>query len=168
MSYLKLRGRWCDIIVLNVHNLTEDKINDMKGSFYEELEHVFDKIPEYHTKILLGDVNTKIVREDIFKPTTVNNNLYEISNDNGVGVVNLVGSKNLTVRRQCSHIATFTNLFGHLLMERLTIELIIRRILVDRRRHSRITDVRHVMKADCDTDQYLAVEKFRGKLRMSK
>jgi hypothetical protein len=42
MSYIILRGRWCDIIVLNVHALTEDKIDDIKGRFFEELEQVFD------------------------------------------------------------------------------------------------------------------------------
>jgi hypothetical protein len=33
MSYIILKGRWCEIIVLNVHAQTEDKIDDMKGSF---------------------------------------------------------------------------------------------------------------------------------------
>jgi hypothetical protein len=31
-----LRGRWCYIIVLNVHASTEDKIDDVKESFCEE------------------------------------------------------------------------------------------------------------------------------------
>jgi hypothetical protein len=43
MSYIILRGRWCDIFVLNVHAPTEDKIYDVKDRFYEELEQVFDK-----------------------------------------------------------------------------------------------------------------------------
>jgi hypothetical protein len=34
--------------------------------------------------ILLGDFNAKVGREDIFKPTTGNEILYEISNDNGI------------------------------------------------------------------------------------
>jgi hypothetical protein len=46
MSYIILRGSWCDIIVLNVHAPTEDKIDDVKDSFCEELEHVFDKFPK--------------------------------------------------------------------------------------------------------------------------
>jgi predicted nucleotidyltransferase len=33
MSYITLRGRWCDIIVLNVHAPTEDKIDDMEDRF---------------------------------------------------------------------------------------------------------------------------------------
>jgi hypothetical protein len=40
VSYIVLRGRWCNII-LNVHAPSEDKSNDSKDSFYEELEHVF-------------------------------------------------------------------------------------------------------------------------------
>jgi hypothetical protein len=56
----------------------------VKDSFYEELEHVFDKFPKYHTKIQLGDFNAKVGREDIFKPMIGNESLHEISNDNGV------------------------------------------------------------------------------------
>jgi hypothetical protein len=33
ISYIILRGRWCDITILNVHTPTEDKINYMKESF---------------------------------------------------------------------------------------------------------------------------------------
>jgi hypothetical protein len=43
-----------------------------------ELEHVFDKFPKNHMKILLGDFNAKIGREDIFKPTIGNESLYEM------------------------------------------------------------------------------------------
>ena len=42
VSYLVLRGCWCNIIVLNVHAPSEDKYDDPKDSFYEELEQVFD------------------------------------------------------------------------------------------------------------------------------
>jgi hypothetical protein len=94
MSYIKLRGRWCDISILNVHVPTED----MKDSFYEKLERVFDKFPECHMKILLGDFNAKVGREDIFKPTIGNECLQEIRNDNGDREGNFATSKNLTVK----------------------------------------------------------------------
>jgi hypothetical protein len=42
MSYIILRGRWCDIIVLNVHVPTEDKSDGKNDRFYEELEQVFE------------------------------------------------------------------------------------------------------------------------------
>jgi hypothetical protein len=48
--------------VLNFHAPTEDKIDDIKGRLYEELEQVFDKLPRYHIKILLGEFNAKVGR----------------------------------------------------------------------------------------------------------
>jgi hypothetical protein len=65
MSYIKIIGRCCHIIVLNVHAPTEDKNDDVKDSFYEELERVFDKFPKYRIKILL-DFSVKVGKEDNF------------------------------------------------------------------------------------------------------
>jgi hypothetical protein len=79
MSYTILRGCWCRIIVLNIYAPTEDKIDDVKDSFYGELEHVFDK---FRIQILLGDFSAKVGKEDIFKSTIGNESLHEISNDN--------------------------------------------------------------------------------------
>jgi hypothetical protein len=74
---------------------------------------------------LLGNLNAKVGREDIFKPTTGNESLHEISGDNGIRVVNFATCKNLLSKVQCSHIVAFINLLGHVLMERLTIKLTI-------------------------------------------
>ena len=60
VSYIVLRDRWCNIIVLNVHAPREEKSDDSKDSFYEELEQAFNHFPKYHTNILLGDFNAKV------------------------------------------------------------------------------------------------------------
>jgi len=52
MSYIVLRGRLYDIIVLNVHVPTEDKNDNMKVSFYEAPERVFPQFWKYHLEIL--------------------------------------------------------------------------------------------------------------------
>jgi hypothetical protein len=50
-------------------------------------------------KILLGDFNANIGREDIFKPIISNESLHETSNDNRVRVVvNFATLKNLIVK----------------------------------------------------------------------
>jgi hypothetical protein len=59
MSYIILRGHWCNIIVLNVHVPCKDKSDDVNDSFYEEAGRVFDQFPRYNMKILLGDFNGK-------------------------------------------------------------------------------------------------------------
>jgi hypothetical protein len=55
-------------------------------------------------KILLEDFNAKVDREGIFRLTTENESLHEISNDNRVSPVNFATSKNLTVK---------SNMFPH-------------------------------------------------------
>jgi hypothetical protein len=67
-------------------------------SFYEELECRFSKFCKCHMKVLLQDISAKVGRKDIFEPTIGNETLHEISNDNGVIVVNFATSKNPTVR----------------------------------------------------------------------
>jgi len=98
MSYTVLRGRWFNIIVLNVHTPSEEKSNDSKDNFYEELDHVFDNFPKYHTKILFGGFNAKLGRENIFKPTIENESLHQDSNHNDVRIMNFATSKNLIVK----------------------------------------------------------------------
>jgi hypothetical protein len=158
MSYITLKGGWCDIIVLNVHAPTEDNDDDIKESFYEKLEQVFDQFPRYHMKILLGDFNAKIEREDILKPIIGNESLHEASNDNGVRIVNFATSKNLIVKSTFPH----HNIHKHM---RTSPDGVthnkIDHVLIDRRRHSNILDVCSFRGADCDTDHYLVVPKLR-------
>jgi hypothetical protein len=107
-------------------------------------------------KILLGDFNSKVSREDIFKPTIGNESSHEISNDNGVRrVANFATSKNLIAK---------STMFPHRNINKFTwtspderTHNQIDHILIDRRRHSSILDVRSFRAADCDTDHYLVV-----------
>ena len=41
VSYIVLRGPWCNTVVLNGHSQSEEKSDDSKDSFYEEIEKVF-------------------------------------------------------------------------------------------------------------------------------
>jgi hypothetical protein len=98
MSYIILRGRWCSIIVLNERGPCEDEGDDVKDSFYEELGRVFDRFPMYDMKMILGDFNAIVDKEDIFKPSIGNEISQENNNNNGVRVVNFATSKKLVVK----------------------------------------------------------------------
>ena len=117
MSYIVLRGRWFTIVFLNVHAPCEEKSYDKKDSFYEELDQVFYHFSEYHMKILLGDFNAKVGRENIFRQTIGNDTLHQDSIDNSVRIVNFATSKNLVVKstlflHQNIHKCTWTFLDG--------------------------------------------------------
>jgi hypothetical protein len=49
-------------------------------------------------KILLGDFNAKVGRENMFKPTTGNGSQHQASIDNGVRIVNFATPKNLVLK----------------------------------------------------------------------
>ena len=59
---------------------------------------MFDHFPKYRMKMLLGDFNTKVGREDILKPIIGQESLHQDSNDNGVSLVNFATSKNLVFK----------------------------------------------------------------------
>ena len=79
MSYIVLRGRWGNIIVLNVHISSEEKSDDTKDCFYEELEQVFDNFHKCNMKIILRHFNAKVGRDNTFKPTIKNDSLHQDS-----------------------------------------------------------------------------------------
>ena len=113
-------------------------------------------------KILLGDFNTKVGRENIFKPTIGNESLHQYNNDNGFRIVKFATSKNLVVNstmfpHRNFHKYTWTSPNGKTHNQ-------IDHILIDRRRHSSILDVRSFRGADCDTDHYLVVAKLSERL----
>jgi hypothetical protein len=166
MSYIILRGHWCNIIILNVHAPCEDRGDDVKDSFCEEIGHVFDQFPRYGMKILLGDFNAKVGRESIFKLTFGNKCLHDISNDSGIRVVNFATSKNLVVK---------STMFLHRKIRKYTRTSPEGKtcnqtdhVLIDRRLHSSILDFQLFRGADCDTDHYLVVAKVRERLAVSK
>jgi hypothetical protein len=117
-------------------------------------------------KILLGDFNANVGGEDIFKPTIGNESLHEISNVNGVRVVNFATSRNLIVKStmflRCNiHKFTWTSPDGKTHNQ-------IDHILIDQRRHSGVFDVQSFRGADCDADNYLVVANIRERLAVSK
>jgi hypothetical protein len=114
---------------------------------------------------LLGDFSAKVVREGIFKPTTGNESLHEHSHDNGVRVVNFATSKNLIVKSTMFPHRNFRK-FVRTSPDGMTHNQI-DHILIDRRRHSSVLDVRSFRAADCDTNHYLVVAKVRERLAVS-
>jgi len=112
--------------------------------------------------MLLGDFNAKVGRGNIFKSTIGQESLHQDSNDNGVRIVKFATSKNLVINstmflRRNIHKYNWTSPDGKTHSQ-------IDHILIDRRRHWSVLDVRSLKGADCDTDHYLVIAKVRERL----
>ena len=101
-------------------------------------------------------------RANIFKLTTGNDSLHLDSYDNGARIENLATSKNLVVMsimfpHRNIHKCTWTSPDGKPHNQ-------IGYIMIDRRLHLSVLDVRSFRGVDCDTDQYLVVAEARERL----
>jgi len=149
-----------------MHAPSEEKSEDLNNIFYEELEEVFDHFPKYHMKLLLGEFNAKLGREDIFKPIIGQESLHQYSNDTGVRRVYFAILKNLVVKstmfpHRNIHKYTWTSPNGKTHKQ-------IDHVLIDRRWHSSVLDVRSFRGAVCDTDHYLVIGMVREILAVGK
>ncbi|KAK9687821.1 Endonuclease-reverse transcriptase [Popillia japonica] len=106
---MQLRGKERNINIINVQAPTEDKDDEEKSKFYETVEDIYDLLPKHDMNIMVGDLNAKVGREDIYKPTvgkfskhesdiykpTVGKfSKHESSNNNGLKLIGLAASKN--------------------------------------------------------------------------
>jgi hypothetical protein len=149
-----------------VHAQSEEKVGDSKDSFYEELEQVSEHFPKCHMNILIGEFNQKEGKEDIFEPTIGNESTHQDRNKNGVRMVNFATSKNLVLKG---------TVFPHRNFHKYTwiypdgkAHNQINNILIDRRWHLSILNVRNFMAANCGTDHHMVVTKVREALAVSK
>ena len=76
-----------------MHAPSEKISDDLKDSFYQELEQVFDHFPKYNMKFLLRNLMQRRKRKNTFKPTIGDEGLHHDSNGNGVRIVNFDTSK---------------------------------------------------------------------------
>lgn len=94
---LRIRGRFSNISLVNLHAETKDKDERTKDAFYQQLERVFDNLPLSDVKIVLGDMNAKIDTESVHRLTIGAYSLHTESNDNGRRIVDFAQSKDLVI-----------------------------------------------------------------------
>jgi len=154
-----------------VHAPSEDKSDESKiqRQFLRGIKAVPPPPPpppKNHMKILFGEFDAKVDRENIFKPTVCNESLQQDSNDSGAKIVNFAISKNPAIKSTMFplrniHKYTWTSPGGKSHNH-------IDHILINSRWHPSVRDVRSLRAADCDTDHCLVVVKIMEILAVSK
>jgi len=66
--------------------------------FYNLLEQSINQITRSDIKIILGDFNAKVGKENIYKPTIGNESLHNETNNNGIKMIQFAIYKGLNVR----------------------------------------------------------------------
>ncbi len=65
---LRLKGKFCNITLVNAHTPTEDKTMEEKDDFYDVLEQAYNSTAGHDMKIVLGDFNAQVGKEEAYRP----------------------------------------------------------------------------------------------------
>jgi len=163
--FIRLRISDQNIIIINCHAPTEDKDGEAKDAFYEELERTYDSLPRRAIKIIMGDMNAKIGRENVFRPTIGKESPHIVSNDNGTRFINFAMSRDIIIsstyfQRKDSYKQTWVS-------PDATTKNQIDHVTIDKLHCSWFKNVRCYRGADGDTDHYLVVATLTEKLSAS-
>lgn len=166
MCYIRLKGKFKNISVVCAYAPTEVSEDIDKDDFYEEIEALWNKIPNYDLKILLGDFNAKVGREAVWTKTAGKHSLHSITNDNGSRLLNFAISHDLKVAstsfpRKDIHKSTWNSPSGDTHNQ-------IDHVLIDFRHKSSITNVRSLRGPEIGSDHYLVLIKVYQRISVEK
>lgn len=164
---LRIKGRFFNYSIINVHAPHLERPQEEKDAFYTSLDDLYKSCPQHDIKIVIGDLNAQIGREDIYKPHIGKFSLHRETNENGLRLINFAATNNMVISSTCFrhkniHKATWKppgdrrrNQIDHM--------------VIDRRHASEVLDVRsyRLLGADLDhhdSDHFMIGAKLRARI----
>ncbi|XP_055919557.1 craniofacial development protein 2-like [Eupeodes corollae] len=143
------------ISIICAHAPTDDAEESNKEDFYDLLNRAHGACPEYEVKIVLGDFNAKIGKEDIFGGLVGKQSLHEETTDNGFRLIDFAAARNTVISstrfpRRKIYTATWRSPDGRTTNE-------IDHVLIGTRQASNILNVRTFRGANVNSDHFLVV-----------
>ncbi|VVC27148.1 Endonuclease/exonuclease/phosphatase,Reverse transcriptase domain [Cinara cedri] len=164
ICYIRINMNHRDMVMICAYAPTESGNEETKDAFYEELEQVYDALPGHCIKLLLGDMNAQVGKENAYKATIGKHSLHDRSNDNGIRLINFAISKNMVISstrfpRKNIHKETWLSPGGRYSSQ-------IDHVLIENKFKTIIRNVKSYRGADADIDHYLILIDFRVKMSM--
>jgi len=148
---------------MNGHAPTEEKTQEEKDEFYDNLKHTLNEIPRSRIRIVLGDFKAKLGKENIFWSTVSIHSIYDLTSENGLRLIDFASSRGLIVK---STIFPHKDIFKgtrKALNDRYVSQ--IDHVLINTRFKNCVNYVKTVREDDYDSDHYLVIGKLKVKLK---
>ena len=151
-----------NITLINAYAPKEDKTEEIKEQFYDDLQSVVDKVPESDLTIILGDVNAKLGKEPAYQKITVKHTLHEETNRNGELLCDFAAANNMIVmstqfQHKQIHKGTWRSPDHNIIKQ-------IDHVLVNQNKKEVIEVVRSLRGHNVDSDHYLLKTTLKQKL----
>jgi hypothetical protein len=106
---IRIKGRFFNYSLINIHAPTNDSEEEAKDQFYEQLERAYAACPSHDVKVVIGDANAKVGREAVHQPTICKHSLHENTHENGLRLVDFAAGRQMAikVRTSCTNESTF-------------------------------------------------------------
>jgi hypothetical protein len=98
LCVIRIKGRFCNYSLINIHAPTNDSEEEAKDQFYEHLERAHVAYPSHDVKLVMGDASAKVGRETVHQPTIGKHSMHESTNENGLRLVNFAAGKQIAIK----------------------------------------------------------------------
>jgi exonuclease III len=95
---LQIKGQFNKLSIISVHAPTKEKSDEEKEKFYKDLQIVHNKIPKHDIVIILGDLNARIGKEEVYQNVAGKHTLHKTSNRNGEWVCEYATANNMKIK----------------------------------------------------------------------
>jgi endonuclease/exonuclease/phosphatase family metal-dependent hydrolase len=147
---LRIKGRFFNYSLINIHAPTNDSEEEAKDQFYEQLERAYSACPKNDVKLVMGDANAKVGRE---------------TNENGLRLIDFAAGRQMAIKstyfmHKRIHLETWHSPDGRTCNQ-------IDHCLIDGRHFSDVIDVRARRGANIDSDHMLVVIRVRFRISLA-
>ncbi|XP_067616258.1 craniofacial development protein 2-like [Eurosta solidaginis] len=166
LTAIRIKATFFNISFICAHAPTEEKDDEVKDTFCEQLERTYERCPRHDIKVVLGDFNARVGQEGVFGPTVGKFSLHNGTSPNGLRLIDFVGDRNMVISstrfiHKKIHKATWLS------PDRNTRNQI-DNVVIDGRHASSVLDVRTIRGPNIDSDHYLVATKIRTRLSAAK
>jgi len=147
---LRIKGKFFNYTIINVHAPTEVSAEEEKDSFCDLLQKTYEQSPSYDVKIVIGDMNAQVGKGEMYCTTSGKQILHEKTNDNGYHLIYFATLNNMLIG---------STMFQHKNVHKPTwtapdrsFESQIDHMVIDARHMSDLMDVRSYRGGNVDSD----------------
>ena len=160
----RFKSRQCNLSFIVCYAPTNDSLEEVKDAFYEELQSVIDEIPERDMRVVIGDMNAKVGRDNQGIENVMGvEGLGEVANENGAHFISFCTANHLVIggtlfQQKDIHKYTWTSPCGQVRNQ-------IDHIAINQERKRTLRNVRSYRGADIGSDHQLLIATLKLKLK---